>query len=256
MVTQVLLLPGSVLPAEPAYRSLIDVLGPGVDARAKELEIYATDRPRSDYALDDEVDGLLRFADEAGFETFHAVGYSAGGAFVLATLASHPDRLRSVALLEPAWAGWVDMVAAEAAMWERIRHVMRLPDDQMMRDFVEIELAPGVPVPDPPMPQPAWMAKRPAGLRSIARAFDATDLDPAALRSFTRPAYFALGGLSHPDLYACTAKRLATILPDLTIERFEERHHFDPPHRVEPERLGLSLQALWTRAETGTPDVH
>jgi hypothetical protein len=30
---------------------------------------------------------------------------------------------------------------------------------------------------------------------------------------------------------------------------FEERHHFDPPHRIEPERLAKSLKALWRRAE-------
>ena len=28
-----------------------------------------------------------------------------------------------------------------------------------------------------------------------------------------------------------------------------ERHHFDPPHRVEPEHLADSLLTLWQRAE-------
>jgi len=30
---------------------------------------------------------------------------------------------------------------------------------------------------------------------------------------------------------------------------FEERHHFDPPHRAEPERLARSLESLWRTAE-------
>jgi len=34
---------------------------------------------------------------------------------------------------------------------------------------------------------------------------------------------------------------------------FEERHHFDPPHRIEPEKLARSLRALWERAETIRP---
>ena len=42
---------------------------------------------------------------------------------------------------------------------------------------------------------------------------------------------------------------LAAMFPDFTIETFPERHHFDPPHRVEPEHLANSLLALWQRAE-------
>lgn len=252
--TQVILLPGAVLPAELAYRSLIEALGPGVDARMKELEVYATERPASDFGLATEVASLLRWADEAGFETFHAVGYSAGGAAVLAALVEVPERLRSLALLEPAWAGRVGMSDAEAAVWDRIHEVMRLPDDEMMRAFVEVELAPGVPPPQAaPGPPPEWMARRPAGLRALTRAFEATDFDEAAFRAFDRPVYYALGGLSHPDLYARTGERLAAAFPDFALERFEERHHFDPPHRMEPERLAASLRALWARAEGGHP---
>jgi hypothetical protein len=45
------------------------------------------------------------------------------------------------------------------------------------------------------------------------------------------------------------ADRLAAVLPDFTIERFPDRHHFDPPHRVEPARVALLLRALWARAD-------
>ena len=93
------------------------------------------------------------------------------------------------------------------------------------------------------------MAKRPAGLRAFIRAFDRDDLDLDALRAFDRPVYFALGGRSNPDYYGRMAERLATIFPDFTVETFPERHHFDPPHRIEPERLSHSLLALWQRAE-------
>jgi hypothetical protein len=93
------------------------------------------------------------------------------------------------------------------------------------------------------------MAKRPAGLRAFMAAFDNGDLDLGALRAFDSPVYFALGGRSNPDYYGRMAERLAAIFPDFTIETFPERHHFDPPHRIEPERLSNSLLALWERAE-------
>jgi hypothetical protein len=94
------------------------------------------------------------------------------------------------------------------------------------------------------------MAKRPAGIRAFIAAFDKGYLDVAALRAFDRPVYFALGGRSNPDYFARMAERLAGIFPDFTLETFEERHHFDPPHRVEAERLAGSLLALWQRSES------
>ncbi len=39
------------------------------------------------------------------------------------------------------------------------------------------------------------------------------------------------------------------IFVDFTLDVFEERHHFDPPHRIEPKRLATALRAVWTRAE-------
>ena len=94
------------------------------------------------------------------------------------------------------------------------------------------------------------MAKRPAGIRALIDAFDSSDLDLAALRAFDRPVYFALGGRSNPDFFGRMAERLASIFPDFTLEPFPDRHHFDPPHRIEPERLASSLLAVWRRAES------
>jgi hypothetical protein len=81
------------------------------------------------------------------------------------------------------------------------------------------------------------------------RTFETYDLDCEGLRRFARPVYFALGGLSNPDQYGEINKRLSGVFPDFTLEVFDERHHFDPPHRIEPERLANSLRALWQRAE-------
>ena len=90
----------------------------------------------------------------------------------------------------------------------------------------------------------------PAGRCPLRRLpYDRADLDADALRAFDRPVYFALGGRSNPDYFARMAGRLDRIFPDFEVETFAERHHFDPPHRIEPERLANSLLALWERAE-------
>jgi hypothetical protein len=93
------------------------------------------------------------------------------------------------------------------------------------------------------------MVLRPPGIAALTREFATYDLDREALARFGRPVYYALGGLSNPHQYGEIAKRLATVFGDFTLETFEDRHHFDPPHRAEPERLAAALEALWARAE-------
>lgn len=251
---QVLLLPGAVLPAELTYHNLLAELAGDADARAKDLELYASETPPADYSLDTEVRGVLRFADRAGFDRFHLVGYSAGGASALAFTATNPDRVLSLALLEPAWAGNDGLSPGELDLRQSFRSLAGLPPQEFMSAFVRYQLKPGVtPPPAPEGPMPPWMLKRPAGISALTRAFDEEHLDLASLRSFARPVYFALGGLSNPDFYARMADRLRRVFPDFTVETFSERHHFDPPHRVEAARLASALRRLWRRAESLGP---
>jgi pimeloyl-ACP methyl ester carboxylesterase len=194
---------------------------------------------------------VLREADARGWERFHLVGYSGGGAVSLAMAAAKPERLASLALLEPAWAGNWDLSPAEQAVWVEYDRLQELTgDDEFMPNFVRFGLKPGVPIPPPPPGEPPpWMAKRPGGIRAITGAFKRADIDREALRRFDRPVYFALGALSNPDQYEEIAKRLSGVFPDFELEVFEDRHHFDPPHRIEPDRLASSLQKLWRRAD-------
>ena len=248
---EVILLPGAVLPAGLAYAALLEELGDAVDPVAKDLELYAGETPPPGYTLDIEIAGVLSAADAARFERFHLVGYSAGGAASLAFAARHPDRLRTLALLEPAWAGNEGRRPAEVAIAQEYARIATLPPDEMMRAFARANLRPGVePPPPPPGPPPPWMAKRPAGVTALIDAFAAGALDIDALRRFRRPVYFALGGLSNPDQYLEMAERLAGVFDDFTLETFEDRHHFDPPHRAEPGRLAGSLVDLWARGES------
>jgi pimeloyl-ACP methyl ester carboxylesterase len=243
-----------VLPAELAYSALITALGSDANAVAKDLEVYTTARPPDDYSLDLEVDGVLREADMRGWEQVHLVGYSGGGAAALAFTAVHPGRLFSLALLEPAWAGTWDRSAAEQAVWDQYERLEGLPPGEFMPAFMRLNLKPGVSPPAPPAGEaPPWMAKRPAGISAFVQTFKTYDLDRESLQRFRRPVYYALGGLSNPDQFGEISTRLRRVFPDFTLEVFDERHHFDPPHRIEPERLANSLKALWQRAERPEP---
>lgn len=93
------------------------------------------------------------------------------------------------------------------------------------------------------------MARRPAGIAAFLRTFRSYELDGGALAAFDAPVLFVLGGRSNPDQFGDIAERLSTVFPDFRLEVFEDRHHFDPPHRVEPERLGALLRENWDRAE-------
>lgn len=251
---RVMLLPGSVLPADLAYGGLVTALGMDIEAIVKDLEVYREDTPPPDYTLDTEVAGVLREADARGWSTFHLVGYSAGGAAALAFAARQPTRLLSLALLEPAWGGSWGWSAEHRRLWARYDEFEQLPPEQFTAAFMQLQVRPEVQLSaSPPGPPPPWMSQRPAGIRAFMRTFTSYNLDRDALAAFERPVYFALGGLSNPDQFGEVAERLGKVFPDFTLEVFAERHHFDPPHRIEPERLAGSLRAIWTRGSQLAP---
>jgi pimeloyl-ACP methyl ester carboxylesterase len=242
--------PGGVMPADLSYGPLLQALGDGVRPIVKDLEVYATDAPPADYSLHLEADGIGRAADAAGAQRFHLVGYSGGGASSLAFIAQQPERVASLALIEPAWIGTV--AAEDAAKWAEIRHIMTLPDQERMSAFARWQMRPRVEPPKLPVregPPPPWMAKRPAGLSAFLSAFDTYKLDQSRFRLFKAPVYFALGSLS-TRFYEHEAQVLAGLFPDFQVEEYEGRSHFNPPHRAEPERFANALRALWKQAQT------
>jgi pimeloyl-ACP methyl ester carboxylesterase len=248
---QAILLSGAIMPASVGYADLLGAFDPGVDARAKELEVYSgAIVPPPDYGLESEVAGVDRFADAAGFERFHLVGYSAGGASSLAYAITKPERLLSLTLAEPAWSGVAGRSPEEAAAVDRVMAAVALDPDEMLPAFIRAQLAGGVePPPTPSGAPPPWMASRPAGTSALVDAFERFEFPEKSLRAFQRPVLFALGGRSNPDYYARAAERLGGFFPDFTLEVFEERHHFDPPHRAEPDRYARLLERHWQRAE-------
>jgi pimeloyl-ACP methyl ester carboxylesterase len=246
--TPVILLPGVVLPAALAYAPLLTALGDGFECVPKELEVYAEPEPPEGFGLSTEVEGIARAAQGSGFDRFHLIGYSGGGAASLAFASAYPDRLLSLGLLEPAWAGNEGLGPEEQAIWTEFDRIRRLPPDQRMPAFMRAQVAPDTPLPPlPEGPQPPWMARRPAGILAFLDAFAHFRLDLDGLRSFERPVYCAVGGRSNPDYFLRQAHRLAQVFSDFTLEVYDARHHFDPPHRTEPDRLAAALTRLWAR---------
>lgn len=249
-----MLLPGVVQPAALGYAGLIENLADEAEAVAKDLALYAGEVPPAGYSLDYEIEDVIGAAGRAGFERFHLVGFSGGGAIALALASRHPERLLSLALIEPAWTGRWQMSAGEEEIHRELDRLLdpSVGDAEMMQAFVRLQLRAGVEPPPPPPPsepQPEWMAKRPAGIRALTRAFREWDYTPEALESFDRPVYFALGTLSNPDFWEPMAERLSGVFADFQLERWEDCHHFAPPHRTRPEDFAASLATFHHRAE-------
>jgi pimeloyl-ACP methyl ester carboxylesterase len=248
-----ILLPGGIMPAELAYADLLDRFDADVDAVTKELEVYAEpdNTPPHGYTWDTEIAGIDRVADGAGFGRFHLVGYSAGGAVSLAYALAHSDRLVSLTLAEPAWAGTEARTAEEADATQRPIDAIALPPEEMLPTFIRSQLEEGVePPPTPDGPPPAWMRSRPPGAAAMVAAFQPYPYPAEAMRAFRPPVLFVLGGRSRHAYYGLMAERLGSLLPAFSLVTFPERHHFDPPHRAEPERYARVLEDHWRRAET------
>ncbi len=247
MTKRVIFVPGGVTPASISYEPLLRVLPGEVEPLAKELELYSAEQPPTNYGLDLEVEGLCRVADAAGFDRFHLVGYSGGGGISLAFAARYPERLQSLALIEPAWIGNDNLTAQDQADWAELDRAMELPQEQRMPAFTRWHFREGVEPPrpqTPPGPPPPWMARRPAGLQALSQAFKSYRLDRERFGLMQGPVYYAVGSLSRP-FFERNGRTLGAYFPDLRIEVYEGRSHFDPPHRAEPERFAEALRGIW-----------
>jgi pimeloyl-ACP methyl ester carboxylesterase len=241
----IIFLPGIIMPATLRYAPLIAALGESARAVTKELEVYGAESPPPGYAIEDEVEGISRAAGSAGFDRFHLYGHSAGGACALAYAATHPERVLSLAVDEPA----TDFSAEDKSILRKdLIGIEELPAAERMPAFLRFNLAPGVDLPAPPAGSPPpWMTSRPGGIEAFGRAMLHYRLATERLRGFDRPVYYSHGSLSHPR-WAAMPERLASVFPDFTSELFEGIHHLQTSHQREPERVAAALRRLWNRA--------
>jgi pimeloyl-ACP methyl ester carboxylesterase len=242
-------LPGVITPAEVVYQPLVPLIDQTVRPILKELELYARGQPPDSYSIKAEIVGIERLMAAEGLEQAHLVGYSGGAAICLAFIAAHPQRVKSLAMFEPAAILTKEAAEIEAEEWAETERIIAKPEYERLTDFIRSYLKPGVEMPPPqPSPPPSWMASRPAGMRALVRAFREYRFSPDDLKAFTRPVYLAIGGLSRVSEER-KAQFLRQLLPQTQLEVYPDLHHFNPPQRAEPERFAQSLLKLWASTE-------
>jgi pimeloyl-ACP methyl ester carboxylesterase len=235
-------LPGILMPAVLRYEPLIAELGPGVDARTKELEIYTLTPPGRGYSIDAEVAGLLAVAEREGLERFHLCGHSAGGAVALAFTAAHPELVATLALDEAAF-DFSEEMAADLAGHADLRALMSTDPAAAMSRFMALELRAGVEPPATPPPGPA-LPNRPAGVAALLGAFERHRIDYGALARFEGRVLYTRGSLS-AERYERSARRLGAAFGDFREVVFDGVHHLRTSHLAEPARVARLLTALW-----------
>jgi len=242
----VILLPGIITPAARRYEPLLQHLA-DVNPVLKDLEVYRDDAPPAGYSIATEIDGVLRVADEAGFERFHLYGHSGGGAIALALALTHTDRVLTLTVDEPA-SDFTHQGNTDYG-WSEFDRVLRMPPNEATPEFLKLQVAPGVALPPPPSgTPPAWMAKRPAGMRAFIQALRAYHVTEEDFRAFEKPVYYTWGSLTHPR-WTSMEQRLSKLFPNFSSEMFEGLHHLNTSHTADPHRVAARLAGLWQRAD-------
>ena len=97
------------------FAPLASQLDGRADLILKDLEGYAPDFP-DDYGPEVELAAIKHGADAAGWDEFHLIGSSFGATVGLAFACRYPERVLSLALIEPVFLGndtsWSDAYAA------------------------------------------------------------------------------------------------------------------------------------------------
>jgi pimeloyl-ACP methyl ester carboxylesterase len=239
----VVFLPGIITPAARRYEPLLHYLV-DVNPVVKDLEVYRDDAPPAGYSIATEVDGVLRVADEAGLDRFHLYGHSAGGAAALALALTHGDRVLTLAVDEPA-SDFTDQGNADYG-WPEFDRVLDMAPNESTAEFLKLQVAPGVALPAPGGAPPAWMAKRPAGMRAMIEALRAHHVTEEDYRAFEKPVYFTWGSLTH-QRWRSMERRLSKLFPNFSSEMFDGLHHLNTSHSAEPQRVAARLTTLWQR---------
>jgi pimeloyl-ACP methyl ester carboxylesterase len=246
-MTRVVCLNGN-MPVADTFAPLTKELSTEVTLLFKDREAYARS-PGESLTLHDEVKGVCRATDEADITSFHLVGYSAGAVVALALSASYPERVKTLALIEPPWSGNDTRSAEAKALHGALDRVLtEVPLKERMAQFRQAIMRPGEsPAPLPPGPIPAWASMRAGQGAMLWQAIRAATLEKKQLKSFSAPVYVAVGTRSHPGFRA-TAEELVALFPHASLEVYEGADHFEI-HTQYADRLATSLRALWAHEQ-------
>jgi pimeloyl-ACP methyl ester carboxylesterase len=138
-------LPGIIAPAAIGYGRLVERLG-NVKVLVRDLAVYDTNEPPTDFSIATELDALDRAADAAGFERFHLYGHSGGGAVALGYAAARGDRLTSLAVDEPA--SDFTPEGNEVYGWPEFDKALTLPPAEAPTAFMRLQVAQDVQLPE------------------------------------------------------------------------------------------------------------
>jgi pimeloyl-ACP methyl ester carboxylesterase len=245
----VIFIHGGILPAAVQFAPLLKVLNSNIHPFLKELEIYHNNVLPGTYSLSIEVEGLHHAANQAGMDKFHIVSYSAGGTVALAYTGTYPERVSSLALIEPAVIPSQEWFADESDYWQQLRQAMSLSDQQLIQAYMRVELRQGARLPAPVLEEPQpWITSCVTSQKALVSAYSNFDLPYDRLKAYPSPVYIAVTEWSNP-VELRKAELLKKLFPVSRMEVYPYRHHFDPPHQAEPEHFAWALISLWEKAK-------
>jgi pimeloyl-ACP methyl ester carboxylesterase len=234
------------MPVHDTFAPLAKELNGEVALVLKDREAYARE-PGAELTLADEVEGVRQAAETNRLESFHLLGYSAGAVVAIAFTAAYPERIKSLALIEPPWIG-NDTVSAEAkALHDALDRVLtQVPPHQRMGQFRQAIMRPGEILPPvPPGPVPTWASTRAEQGQMLWQAIRTATLKKERLRSFMAPVYVTVGTRSHPGFRA-TAEELVSVFPRASLDMYDGADHFEI-HTKYVAQLAAALRSLWAR---------
>jgi pimeloyl-ACP methyl ester carboxylesterase len=223
-------------------------LAPRVDMSLAELAVWGLDRAAR-YDMGVEVEAVRALADRAGWDGFHVFGFSAGGTVALATALAMPDRILSVAMLEPATIGDDAWHPAEAAWQAEMGRIRALPADERMDPFRRLLMRPGL---EPPPSRRAGGGVWTAQDDMLEDMIERTGFVSSDVAAFRGPVLIVIGGESSPR-WRLMADRLVEVMPDASVEEFPGLSHFTPPYREQPQAFEELMLGFWAAQESNRP---
>jgi pimeloyl-ACP methyl ester carboxylesterase len=219
-------------------------LAPRVNVSLVELAVWGLDACAR-YDMDVEVAAVQALVDAAAVDRFHLFGFSAGGSVALATALAMPDRVLSVAVLEPASIGDDAWNPAEAAWQAELSRIRTLPADSCMPDFRRLLMRPGLEPPPSRRSSGAWTSQA----EKLEDMLERPGFASSDLAAFRGPALIVIGGQSNPR-WSLLADHLVDVMPDARVAVFPTLSHFTPPYREQPEAFEQLLLPFWTQASS------
>ena len=183
------------------------LIGDRADVAATGLQVWthARDEPH-DLAV--EVSAIWRLADEREWPVVDLFGFSAGATVALASALERPERVRTLALLEPASTGDDEWSVVDAARRRDLAELRGLPVEARPEAFNRLVLHPGEPLPRTIAPAAVWDFRNDL----IEDALAATGFTSGDLSKLDQPTLVLTGDRS-ATWFASVAERLVEVMP-------------------------------------------